>query len=204
MNYQIIDALDRGTTVDVIDKRQVEIAPMYEIRKFGSHTTGSGSFCEESKKEAPFPTPPVLFELTIHEPEWRSPRIVPFYGGQEPLFRDDLIEAVLAAGVDNLQFFDALIVHPETGREFTNFKLVNIVGNIDIFDKKKTKMMGIGDDVFPDHVEDAHFDGELADGTLMFRLPGSAGIAVHEKVRKFIEDYKIPDMTYYEDIEWMG
>jgi len=150
------------------------------------------------------PTPPLRFDLHCDDPS-KPYTMVPIYYG--PLFRDDLIEALLAAGVDNLQLFDVLLVEPKTGREFTNYKLVNIIGLADIVDKKGSKMMGIGDEVFPDHYARATFRTELdvADDALMFRLSGaSSAIVIHERVRRSIEKHKIPHMYYYESGKWAG
>jgi hypothetical protein len=78
------------------------------------------------------------------------------------------------------------------------------VGSINILDKEKTKTMGIGDGIFPDHIAEASFDEKQADDALMFHLPGSYKIVIHERVRRFIEAYKIPHITYLEDSELMG
>src|SRR5262245_51417325 len=48
-----------------------------------------------------------------------------------PLMSDALVRTLLACGVDNLQVHAAVIRELATGREYTNYRAVNVVGVVD-------------------------------------------------------------------------
>lgn len=115
----------------------------------------------------------------------QGPEMPEYLKGEIPLFREDLIEALREAGVDNLDLYDAVVIDPDDGRRHTSYKAVNIVGAIAAAD------MGASDaTVHPGGpVIDVDFDQLVLDeskagGALMFRLAESTNaILVHEKVR---------------------
>ncbi len=123
-----------------------------------------------------------------------------------PLMRDDLIEALLKSGVDNLQLFPAYIKDSETGEKANNYKAFNVVGLIACADRKSSILMGTT--CFQNL--DTDFDGLVIDesktnGLLMFRVAENiSAIAIHESIKYTIEKYKIPGMVFYKSGEWAG
>ena len=56
-----------------------------------------------------------------------------------PIMRADLVEALEACGVDNLQLFDAVLIDPASGAEYRNYKAFNIVGALSAVDRANSK-----------------------------------------------------------------
>jgi hypothetical protein len=123
-----------------------------------------------------------------------------------PIMRDDLVAALMAAGVDNLELFPAVIHDPMTGVDHTNYQAFNIVGLLEAADLGASEMMG----TTSSKLIDADFaslviDESKARDMLLFRLgEASSAIVVHEHVRKVIEDRKIPGIFFYASGEWSG
>ncbi|MBK9990361.1 MAG: hypothetical protein IPP19_06425 [Verrucomicrobia bacterium] len=116
------------------------------------------------------------------------------------VMREDLLKAFLEAGVDNLQLFDAEITDPDSGKVYTNYKAVNIVGCIAAADLRKSEYTEHGNGP----VIDVDFDklvieDKKPDGTLMFRLAESINvILLHKKVRDHLLTKNFPFLRFYE------
>lgn len=115
----------------------------------------------------------------------QGPDMPEYFKGTIPLFRDDLVEAMKSAGVDNLDLYDVALKDPDSGRIHTNYKAVNIIGVIAAADMGKSKAtVHTGGPVI-----DVEFDTLVVDegkprGALIFRLAEATGtILVHEKLR---------------------
>ena len=150
-----------------------------------------------------YPVPqPLAYEL---DPDYEG-ELKPFYREAAPIMRRDLLDALAAAGIDNLQLFDAVVTDPKTGQTYTDYKAVNVIGAVSAADMAQSKRMGTGDST----MVDVDFDQLVIDearprGTLLFRLAESVGaIVVHDRVKSVIEARGIPGMTFYESGEWSG
>ena len=124
-----------------------------------------------------------------------------------PLIRLDLLAQLQAAGVDNLQLFEANIVDPTTGVEHTNYRAFNILGLVSGADMGASQLMHPGSLTGIDHdFASLVFDREkLRPDLLLFRLAESVNaIVVHEKVRRQIEASGIEGMVFYASGEWSG
>jgi hypothetical protein len=123
-----------------------------------------------------------------------------------PVMRDDVITALHKAGVDNIQYFDAVLRDPATGREYTNYKAYNIVGLVACADMQSSELMGTSKSTMGD--TDFHslvIDESRTRGLLLFRLAENvSAIVVHEKVRNAIEAAGIPGFVFYGPGEWSG
>jgi hypothetical protein len=129
---------------------------------------------------------PLEFELKPLNPDAsdHGPELPEYFKGHIPLFREDLIVALRDIGVDNLDLYNAVIVDPDDGKKYTNFKAVNIIGVIAAADMGRSSAT-----VHPGGpVIDVEFDGFAVDerktgGALMFRLAeNTSAILMHEKV----------------------
>lgn len=123
-----------------------------------------------------------------------------------PFMHNSVYEALLAAGVDNLQAYDALIRDPIRGIEYKDFKAFNIVGVVSAADMDASTMMGTSDST----LIDADFDRLVIDeskcnGLLLFRLAENIGaIVVHERVKEEVEKRGIKGIFFYASGEWAG
>jgi hypothetical protein len=128
------------------------------------------------------------------------------YKSAAPLFREDLLGALVDAGVDNLQLFEAVLRDPQRGAQHANYKAANVVGVVSAADLGRSSMMGTTDST----LLDADFDrlvfrNDAPTDLLLFRLAESVNaIVVHERVKRAVEQRAIPGMTFYASGEWSG
>lgn len=123
-----------------------------------------------------------------------------------PLMRDDLIAALQAVGVDNIQYFDAMIVDPATGHEHRNYKAFNVIGLVAAADLKKSVLAGTSDSTYIDvEFDRLAIDEAKAAPFRLFRLAENATtIIVDEAVKREVERRAIPGMEFYEPGDWSG
>lgn len=119
-------------------------------------------------------------------------------------FRDDLIAALQAYGVDNLDTYPVTIFDPDTGQTHTNFKAVNIIGLVSAADMEKSTYT-LSDGI---PLIDVPFDelvlrtDEISD-LLIFRLAENIGtILVHESIRKMLIEKGFIKGEYMDAIEF--
>lgn len=123
-----------------------------------------------------------------------------------PAMRDDVADALRQSGVDNIQYFQAILRDPKSGREYSDYKSFNVVGIISCADMGSSQLMGTSDST----MIDADFSGLVIDesktgGALLFRLGESvSAIVVHQRVRDSIEQRAIPGFVFYGPGEWSG
>jgi hypothetical protein len=123
-----------------------------------------------------------------------------------PIMRDDLIEALQAAGVDNLQLFPTILINTVTGTELINYKAFNIVGVVAAANMVKSERMPTTDSSIVD-VDFASLviDEEKAAPFRMFRLAESVNaIIVDEFVKIEVKRRGIPGMVFYQPEDWSG
>lgn len=139
--------------------------------------------------------PPVPLRLT-REPSvdtvlaemWQSPVAV---------MSHRLHQALLSAGVSNLDVYPAEILDEETGHIHRDYVAFNIIGRIAAAERLKRH-----DDVL---VSELDLSAELIDGVLMFRLDEAVNaIVVHASVRQAIEKAGIDTMTFIDPADWTG
>jgi hypothetical protein len=123
-----------------------------------------------------------------------------------PIIRDDLVDALLSAGVDNLQLFDAVVKDPTTGKEYRNYKAFNIVGVISATDFNGSTLMQTTDSKMIDvDFDSLSIDENKARPFKLFRLAESVNaIIVSDVVRDAIEKRAIPGMVFYDPNDWSG
>jgi len=129
---------------------------------------------------------PLEFELKPLDPDAsdEGPEMPEYFKGRVPLFRDDLVHALQQAGVDNLELYRAVIVDPDNGQRYTEYKAVNIVGSISAADMARSNAtVNPGGPVLDVNFDGFSVDERKARGALMFRLAENTGaILVHESV----------------------
>lgn len=153
----------------------------------------------------PFDNPPTsavtatLEPLVAIDPNM-SPAMPALFDVKLPLYRIDLITALKAAGVDNLDLYDAEITDPDSGQVYTNYKAVNIIGLVAAADMEKS--IAIVHDGIP--LVDVSFDKLVLDpdktrDLLFFRLAENNGaIMVHQSVRDQLLAAGFGELEFYE------
>lgn len=109
-----------------------------------------------------------------------------------PLMSTDLINVLVANGVNNLQTFDAIITDREKNQTYTNYKSVNVIGLISAVDLDKSEYtdLGIGGDGVPSNLffKTLVLDESRCSELLMFRLAEKvSALVIHASIRKAIE-----------------
>lgn len=134
-----------------------------------------------------------------------SPKAM-YYEKSIPVVREDVIEAFRQVGVDNIQYFDAILRDPSTGKEYRNYKAYNIIGLVACADMQASELMGTSNSTMGD--ADFHslvIDESKTRGLLLFRVAENvSAVVVHEKVKQVIENAGIPGFVFYGPGEWSG
>ncbi|MEY4591069.1 MAG: hypothetical protein RL497_3145 [Pseudomonadota bacterium] len=123
-----------------------------------------------------------------------------------PYMHDSIVEALLAVGVDNIQFYDAVIRDLKRNVDHTDFKAFNVVGLVSAADMSASTMMGTSNST----LIDADFDRLVLDeekcaGKLLFRLAENiTAIVVSEVVKNEVQKRGIKGVMFYPSGEWAG
>ena len=139
---------------------------------------------------------PLVFSFQPVKNTWdHGPHMPDFLKGAiMPILHDDVIEAMLEAGVNNIDIYPTRINDPESGEIFSNFKAINITGLVATADM--TRSMPEAHDNTPK--VNASFNDSKALDVLLFRLTESHNtILVHEKLKDFIEEKGINNIEFH-------
>lgn len=154
-----------------------------------------------SRFEQP-PAEPVEVELNPDFPG----EMMPMFDEGILLFSDEMIEGLHAAGVDNLDLYAAVIIEPTSGRRYTNYKAVNVIGVIECADLSRSDYQAPSGSAMVDTDFDSlTLDESRIRGPLMFRLAECVtAIVVHETVRAELERRGIPYLDFDDPKDWVG
>lgn len=154
---------------------------------------------------ARFAEPPPVPVLVDLNPEFPGV-MVPMFDSGILLFSTRMLEAVTAAGVDNLDRYDAVIRDPATGKTWNDYKAINIVGVVACADLSKSKWTAAsGSPLVDTDFDSLAIDERRAGGALMFRLAECVtAIVIHEKVRSSLEEHRVEYLDYTPPAEWVG
>lgn len=145
---------------------------------------------------------PIVIDLTVVDDYAGPPSDL--YDGNMCLMSARLVEALQAAGVDNLQTYRAALRNSDTGETF-DFRAVNIVGVIAAADLGESAWTSHD----PEPLFDVNFDSLAVDesrtgGALMFRLAENTGvILVHESVRNRLVGLDLTGLVFAEGRQWV-
>lgn len=123
-----------------------------------------------------------------------------------PIMHVSVRAALQAAGVDNIQYFDAVLNNPLTGEVRNDYEAFNIVGLVACVDAVRSQGMGgaastAGDADYHELV----IDEARAGGALLFRLAeNTSAIVVHRRVRDAVLAAGLPGFVFYGPGEWSG
>ena len=128
------------------------------------------------------PNEPIIVDI-IEGDEEKAP--VPFYGNPQ-VASNEFIDALLEAGVDNLDLYDVILESEDEETQISGYKAFNIIGLGKELDNEKDEM-----------------NFEEKKELYMFRLEKSwRTIVVHEKVKNHLESkgFSNLDFTLLEDL----
>ena len=150
--------------------------------------------------------PPGPLEYAL-DPEHPGP-LKPLFAENVPIMSLDVARVLQDVGVDNIEYFEAVVQEPWSGLTLKTHTAFNIVGLILGADMKASEFM-----IEPpqDAPLDVDFEKLVLDQSripsdlLVFRLAASGRpIVVQAKVRQAIEAAGIEGMRFFEDGEWSG
>jgi len=131
--------------------------------------------------------------------------MVPMFDLDVLMFTDDMIAALHSAGVDNLDLYNAVIHDRDNGKDYHNYKAVNIIGVIASADLDASDHVAHGTPVIDVDFDSLVIDESKTGGALMFRLAECVtGIVIHEKVKEALEAAGIPYLDYIPPEEFVG
>ncbi len=147
------------------------------------------------------------YTLEIEEEEPDSKIKILYDSVAIPVMHNSLLEALRAAGVNNLELFPARITNPNTGEVHEDYQAFNVLGLVSAADLENSTLMNESDSPT---LLDTDFDGLVIDeektmGFRLFRLAEScSAIVVSEEVKAAIEERSIPGIVFYGPGEWSG
>ena len=150
---------------------------------------------------APPPTP-VLVDLNTDFPGI----MMPMFDKGVLLFTKPMLASIEAAGVDNLETFDAILHDPATGQKYNNYKAINIVGAVAAANLGESEFEApSGSPIVDVDFDSLVIDEKKAGGLLMFRLAECVtAIMIHERVKKQLEADEIPYLDFVEPKDFIG
>jgi hypothetical protein len=144
----------------------------------------------------PLDDPGEVLRVELWEREGRA--LAEFFDDSVPLLRDDVIDTLRTAGVDNLQTLPVELVLREGGKSVPGYQAVNVVGILRAADLKKSKYESASKDLtFNVYFDKLVIDEEKANGQLFFRLAESCStLVVHDSVKAAL------DAKNYKYLKW--
>lgn len=148
------------------------------------------------------PTEPVVVKII---PDNEDGDLLPFFG-TATLMSTSFHEALLEAGVDNLDVYEAVIQSQDGSIIHRGYKAFNIVGLVRAADLERTSFSNPeGSRLIDASIETLAIDPDKAGGALMFRLAEYVGaVIVHEKVKNTLEPKGFPHVRFVEPSEFIS
>jgi hypothetical protein len=139
------------------------------------------------------------------DPETDGPR-KSFYDATIPLMRQDLIDILRGAGVDNLDTYPVSVVDVLTGEVDPHYSAVNVIGVVRAADLTRSRFS----DPSRRRRIDMDFDSLVVNqhaprGAMMFRLGEcTSGLLVRADLRARLEGLGTLGLTFVEPENWVG
>jgi hypothetical protein len=149
---------------------------------------------------------PIIYELEEDDYD-EVPNILIFDESWPiPYMHSKVYDALIAAGVDNLQVIDAIIRDPYRGIDYTDYKSFNVIGKVAAADMGASTMMGTSNtDIVGTDFDRLVIDESKCQDLLMFRLAENiSAILVADIVKNEIEKRGIEGIFFYPSGEWAG
>lgn len=152
-----------------------------------------------------FSSPPVEpIQVTLQASH--SDQMTTYYDVDAIVMTKAMLAALRAAGVHNLDVYEAVVRHPTTGFETHDYVAVNLIGLVSAVDFSKSKVVGGS----PDHLLDTDFEGFAVDprkthGFLMFRLAeNTSAVMIHRSVKDHLEREGFDQLQFIPPEQFVG
>ena len=144
-----------------------------------------------------FQRPPDLPVVAEIKKGYEDADLLDFFGPAS-LLSNALYEALIAAGVDNLEVYDAEIQSEDGKIVHKNYKAFNLIGLVKAADMAKSQFSAdVPSRLIDASIQKLEIDGDKARGALMFRLAEYVGaVIVHERVKRAIEAAGVKTVTF--------
>lgn len=145
---------------------------------------------------------PIEFELM----STHNDQLLEFYNVDEILMSRRLADALRDAGIDNLDVYDALIRHPDTGILDVDYVAANLIGMVSAVNLAESNVVGSTSGM----LLDVDFDGLTIDEPkagllLMFRLAeNTSAVVVHERVKDHLLAHGFDMLSFVPPEEFIG
>lgn len=152
-----------------------------------------------------FAVPPVEPIHVTLDPT-HSDRLLMLYKTDALLIPKRMLNALRAAGVDNLDAYSTIITHPATGVVTRDYVAVNLIGLVSAADIGRSRVV----DGSADHRLDTDFEGFTVDpararGLLMFRLAeNTSAIMVHRALKDRLRREGFDQLRFIAPEKWFG
>jgi len=148
------------------------------------------------------PPTPIQVELNPDYPGM----MMPMFNAGILLLSDAMLAALVAAGVDNLDVYDAVIRDPATGATHTEYKAANVIGAISAADLGQSRYRALsGSPIIDTEFDSLVIDETKVQGPLLFRLAECVtAIVVDEKVKSALEHAGIPYLDFIEPKDFIS
>lgn len=132
--------------------------------------------------------------------------LLPMFNAGILLFTKDMLASVQAAGIDNLDVYDALLRDPANGKTYNHYKAINIIGAVRAADlSKSTYKAHSGSALVDTDFDSLAIDEKKTGNLLLFRLAECvSAIIIHERVKRKLEQDGIPYLDFVEPKDWIG
>ncbi len=151
-----------------------------------------------------FAAPPALpVKVTIDEGE--SGLLKEFNDATIALMSRRLADAIKAAGVSNVEFYDAEVQDFDTGETHATHQAFNIIGVLAVADLSRSTYQALDGPLITVDFDGVAIDADKARGALLFRLAESVnGVVVHDRVKQAIEAAGINTLTFLPPEQWVS
>lgn len=172
-----------------------------DVAALGSWPQFDGVNWMLGRLEKEIPTP-ILTELD----QENSGLMMPMFNSGVLLFSDEMITVLHKLGITNFQCFDTILRDTINNVDYTNYKVINIIGlvaaaNLDMSDYNSHGETANIDTDF----DSLSLDHSKIKGQRLFRLAESVnGIVIDEEVKIAFEEHGIEHLDFVLPEDWIG
>jgi hypothetical protein len=131
-------------------------------------------------------------------------KLIEMWSWPVPLMTKRLYEALLAAGVTNLDVYPAELIDPISNTVYTDYLAFNIIGLISAANLNQS-IYSTDESQLSVDFDSLSIDEKKTHGALLFRLAESTnGIVIHESVKVVIESSGLDTLTFVDPKDWSG
>jgi hypothetical protein len=152
-----------------------------------------------------FKTQPKLPVVALIQTGYEESELLPYFG-TPPVMSAEFHAALLEAGVDNLDVYDAVLRSEDGSVEHRGFKAFNAIGLVSATDFAATEFSTRSASRFLDaSIDSLAIDPGKAKGLLMFRLAEFvSAIIVHDRVKRVLEAKGFPHIVFRDPADFMS